>query len=346
MQLDPEKIIKITTVTPVYSGKEYLPELVSRLEGIRNSWKESGAPVELTESIFVNDSSSDGSLEVLQGLARECSWVRIVNLSINFGQHPATVAGILHSSGDWVVTLDEDLQHEPEHIDAMLQTAIEHQSDIVYASPEEAVHQSVVRDWASRGFKKMVVALTGNTHVSDYNSFRLMRGTIARAAASVCAHETYYDNAICWFTSRIESKKIPMKDARFIQSGKSGYTLRKLFSHSRRMIMSSDTKVLRIGAIFGFIVMAFSVVFGINIVIQKIFSPHLIEATGWTSLIVVLLFFGGLLSLMVGIALEYITAIMLHFQGKPTFFVVDRTSDSILQNHYSRIQSSDHSETK
>jgi glycosyltransferase involved in cell wall biosynthesis len=338
--------IKLTTVTPVYAGKEYLSELVARLDELRKEWAASGAPFELAESIFVNDSSADGSLDLLVDLANQYPWLRVVNLSKNFGQHPATIAGVLHASGDWIVTLDEDLQHDPAHIESMLKTATRHGADIIYAKPEGSVHQKSFRDWTSRNFKRFIAYVTGNPHVTSFNSFRLMRGMIARAAASVCSHETYFDNALCWFTTRVDTIPVPMKDMRFIESGKSGYTLRKLLSHSRRMIISSDTKILRIGAIFGFVVMLLSIIVGGNIIIQKLVNPESIVVTGWTSLAVTLLFFGGFLSFLVGIALEYITAIMLHFQGKPTFFVVDRSSDNILMKYFSSMQSNDCTETK
>ena len=334
-------IITVSTVTPVYSGEDYLPELVSRLEKVRENWRTLESPVELTESIFVTDGAIDDSAEILSSLSKDRPWMMIVNLSRNFGQHSATVAGILHSSGDWVVTLDEDLQHDPELIESILQSAVSVSDDIVYANPIDRVHGGRFRDWASCFYKAIVARITGNSHVRKFNSFRLMRGVIARAAASVCSHETYFDIVLCWFTDRISSMQLPLKDTRYVQGGKSSYTLRKLQSHARRMIFSSETKIVRLGAFWGFMAIVLVIVLGAIVVFKKIAYPDSIPVTGWTSLFITVIFFGGLLAILSGIILEYITVIMLHIQGKPTFFVVNRSQDSVLARYYQHKMSND-----
>jgi glycosyltransferase involved in cell wall biosynthesis len=326
--------IAITTVTPVYSGRNFLPELIVKIEQVRDRWRNTQAPLELIEAIFVNDASEDGSLPVLYEIQKTRPWVNVINLSRNFGQHQATIAGILHSSGDWVVTMDEDLQHDPSHIDTLLESAVKSDMDIIYANPEQSVHENPLRDWTSRAFKGLVSYATGNPHVREFNSFRLIRGSIARASGSVCSHGTYFDVALCWFSSRISSVKLPLKDVRFVESGKSGYTMRKLFSHARRMIVSSETKIVRFGAAIGFFAMFVAVVVGAKILFNKLFYPESIPVEGWTSLFLALMFFSGLLAILSGIVLEYISVILLHIQGKPTFFVVDRLTDRFLLDYY------------
>lgn len=335
--------ISVSTITPVYAGKNFLPELISKIEQVREKWLDDECPLELVEAIFVNDDSIDGSLEMLLDIQNSKSLIKVVNLSANFGQHQATSAGILHSSGDWVVTLDEDLQHDPLLIDTLLKFAVNSKLDIVYANPEQNVHESLLRDWTSRTFKRIVAFITGNRHVSEFNSFRLVRGAIARASASVCSHGTYFDIALCWFTKRISSIKLPLKDHRFIAGGESGYTFRKLFSHARRMMVSSETKVLRLGATFGLIAMSIAFIMGLYSFAAKIINPASIPIQGWTSLFLATLFFGGFISVLLGIVLEYISVILLHIQGKPAFFVVDRYSDRILQDYYERRETNDNS---
>jgi polyisoprenyl-phosphate glycosyltransferase len=329
------KKIAISTVTPVYAGREYILELVSKIEGIRNQWDESGAPLMLTEAIFVNDASQDGSLELLYGIGKDKPWIKIINLSRNFGQHQATAAGVLHSSGDWIVTLDEDLQHDPQFIETLLKKAVTSSLDVVYANPEQSVHESAVRDWSSKAFKAAVSFSTGNKYVRDFNSFRLIRGAIARAAASVCSHGTYFDIALCWFSKSISSILLPLKDLRYVESGSSGYTIRKLFSHARRMIVSSDVKVVRLGATIGFFAMSFSFLVALVVLIGKLVNPSFFPVQGWASLFLGVLFFNGLLAILIGIVLEYLSVILLHIQGKPTFFTVDRLSDDILLKYFS-----------
>jgi glycosyltransferase involved in cell wall biosynthesis len=327
------RILKISTVTPVYSGEGYLRALVESLAAVRSEWIRDGSPFQLEESIFVDDNAVDGSRDVLEALCLEYPWVRLISNARNFGQHPATIAGILHSSGDWIVTLDEDLQHDPAQIVRMLRTAVVGRLDIVYARPETAVHQSNVRDLGSKGIKKALVCLTNNKSIGHFNSFRLLRGGVARSAASVCSHETYYDVALTWFTNRIDSIRLQMKDQRFIQSGVSGYSLSKLLSHARRMIISSQAKVLRVGAVIGLVVMGADFLLGIWLLVQNLIQKEPFPK-GWASLLMVSLFFGGLSISMLSIILEYLTGVVLHIQGKPTFFIIDRSTDAEVAQYF------------
>ena len=328
------KKVLLTTVTPIYAGREYLPELVDRLERLRSDWQQDKAPVELYEAIFVDDASQDGSLDTLYELQESRNWLRVISLSRNFGQHQATVAGILHSSGDWVATLDEDLQHDPRFIVELLAKAIESTGDIVYALAETAVHKSVYRDLSSKLFKKIVSLLTGNHHIEKFNSFRLVRAPVARAASSICSHGTYFDIALCWFTDRVQAVSLPLKDNRYAESRKSGYTFRKLLSHARRLVISSEVKVIRLGTSIGLFAMLVALLLAARTLTLKLLDPGAIPIQGWTSLFLVSLFFGGLLALMMGVALEYISVILLHIQGKPTFYSIDRRSDIQLRSYF------------
>lgn len=329
------KKVSVSAVIPIYSGKDYLPALVAELAALRSSWIDADAPLQLIEAIFVDDSSRDNSAEVLEDLAVQHSWIRIITLSKNFGQHPATIAGILYSSGDWVVTLDEDLQHRPIHIIDMLKTAVTRQVDIVYAHPLEGVHRKGYRDFASRSIKHLLARASGNTMLKHVNSFRLMRGAIARSAASVCGHETYFDIALSWFADKFTTLDLILQDSRFLKTGKSGYNFFKLMTHARRLILSSQPKILRSGAAFGFIAVLISILLAGKLLYSAWFAPQLIDVRGWSSLFVGIIFFGGISALLLGIVLEYLTNIVLHTQGKPVFFEVDRSLDAVLREYFS-----------
>jgi glycosyltransferase involved in cell wall biosynthesis len=326
--------IHVSVVTPVYAGADYLEELVVELAKLRESWEADTSPVDLTEAIMVDDSARDGSSALLDALAERYDWLRIVRLARNFGQHPATIAGILHASGDWIVTLDEDLQHPPQNIPLLFQKVVGKTCDVVYANAKGAVHNRWYRDWTAKLFKALMMRVTGNPFIGRFNSFRLIRGSVARAAASVCSHETYFDIALCWFTQHIESVGMELKDPRLLSGKKSGYSFRQLLSHARRMVMSTRTNLLRAGGVIGLGSMGIAVVYGIVIIVQKLVAPETVDVRGWTSLFLAILFFGGTVSFLVGTALEYLSVILLHAQGKPTFFAVVRTSDAYLTDYF------------
>jgi glycosyltransferase involved in cell wall biosynthesis len=325
-----KKRLALSAVIPVYSGARYLEKLVEELNDVRTKWADENAVVALTEAIFIVDEAIDRSAEILDELAGVHSWITVLHLSRNFGQHPATTAGILQTTGDWVITLDEDMQHPPSKIEAMLHQAAISGIDVVYACPEQAVHESVLRDYSSRIYKKIMGYLAGNENIQLFNSFRLIRGSIARAASGVCGHDTYFDVALSWFSQRIGTVSMPLKDDRVIQSGKSGYNIQKLFSHARRMIVSTHMKALRVGAVLGAIGLISSFAYGGYVLLAGLLFHINSGARGWSSLMVVVLFFGGVSTFMSGMLLEYIAVILLHTQGKPAFFIVDRRSDALL----------------
>lgn len=327
-------MLTLSTVTPVYSGQDYLSDFVLELEKVRAKLIADSAPIQLQEAIFVVDEAIDGSANILENLSKKFEWIRVVYLSRNYGQHPATIAGILHSSGDWIATLDEDLQHPPSEILSLLSETILQNKDIAYAKPVSAVHESMLRDFGSRGFKKMMEIFTGNKKISSFNSFRLMRGGLARAAASVCSHDTYFDISLTWFTNRIISVPLSIKDQRVISGEKSGYSFKQLLSHARRMAISSNTKLLRYAGLAGFIAFAASLVLVVTTITKYFFFPASIDVHGWPSLFTSILFFGGLLGMLSAIIAEYLMVAILHLNGKPTFYTVDRNQDKILTQYF------------
>lgn len=326
--------ISISTITPVYSGQAYLAQLVMELAQLRAYLDTENAPLQLIETIFVDDGSIDNSAEVLRDLAAQYTWIRVITLSKNFGQHPATIAGILHSSGDWVVTLDEDLQHPPKHILALIKAAVINQSDIVYAHPCQGVHKTAYRDFSSRALKGFLVWSTGNKMVQYFNSFRLIRGSIARSAASICGHETFFDIALSWFSNRFTPVDLSLEDVRFIQTGKSGYTLSKLLSHFRRLTLSAQPKFLRYGTVLGFSSVVVAAFLSSKTLYKIWVTEYAVDVPGWSSLFISSLFFGGITALLLGIMLEYLKNIVLHTQGKPVYFQINRSSDEILHDYF------------
>lgn len=327
-------MLTLSTVTPVYSGGEYLARLVEQIDSVRLNLANENYPIRLQEAIFVVDEAIDDSQAILDALRGQYDWIRVVCLSRNYGQHPATMAGVLHSSADWLVTLDEDLQHPPSAIIGLLAEAVEKKLDVVYAKPASAVHESWLRDLGSRGFKKLMEAVTGNDKITSFNSYRLMRGSIARAAASVCAHDTYFDIALTWFTRRMSAITLEMKDQRVISGEKSGYSFKSLLSHARRMAISSNTKLLRYVGVVGLMMFVVSLVLIVITIASHFLSSNTVFVTGWASLFVTILFFGGLFAVIATVFIEYMMGVILHINGKPTFFTVDRSSDDILIKHF------------
>ncbi len=327
--------IQLSVVVPVYHGEDCLEELAAELALVREQLEQGGL-VSLVEAILVDDGAVDGSARVMDALSQRFPWITAIHLSRNFGQHSATVAGILHSCGDWVATIDEDLQHHPKFLLPLLRHTVENGFDLVFAKPIHAVHESFVRDFSSKAVKQVTKLMTGNEHVTKFNSFRMIRGQIARAAASVATERTYFDVALTWFTDRIGLLPLPLKDRRYVAQRTSGYNLYSLARHALRLLLGCELKVLRAGALVGFATLLLSAVLSCVVVVQKFVYPETVDLAGWSSLIIAVLFSGGLLASLLGVCLEYLSVLVLRTLGRPTYYVVDRSKDALLCSELSR----------
>lgn len=326
--------VSISIVVPVYSGEDYLEQLSDQIGKVKHEFEEEKYPFQIVECIFVDDDSKDKSSEKLKIINEKYAWSSTITLSKNFGQHPATMAGILHSSGDWVVTLDEDLQHPPQFILDMLKVAVKSELDIIYAQPINPVHGNGFRDWSSRAFKAWIARLTKNPNVLLFNSFRLLRGNIARASSAVSIQQTYFDIALGWFSKRVGSVQLPIEDQRYTSKNQSGYSFIKLLSHAKRLIQSSELKFIRIGAVLGVLAVLFGLFISLYVVIAKYFITDFVEVRGWASTVILISVLGGLNSFLIGLVLEQISVILLHTHGKPKYFHVDRKADSALKQWF------------
>ena len=325
------KKVTLTIVVPVYAGEKYLDPLVKKIKDLKVNLKSNDAPIELIEAIFVLDGVIDNSYVLLKELNKKYDWIKLIVLSKNYGQHQASVAGILYSSGDWIATIDEDLQHNPSFILPMIATAVTENNDIVYAVPIKSVHNSIARDWSSKFFKYILSILSSNKKIKLFNSFRIIRGVVARSAAAVGSAEMYYDISLGWFTDSVSTYQLDLIDARYQTSKVSGYNFKKLLDHSRRLFVSSQSNITRVLSFTGVFAMLIGVLFILFIFGNALFDRYS-EVPGWASIALLVLFFGGLISLLIGVLLEYVAVIMSQSQGKPSFFVVDRWRDECLKD--------------
>lgn len=325
-----EKIF-VSTVTPVYCGAKYLKELVNELELVRENWSTNYPGLELVESIFVLDDPVDNSAEILEELKFNRDWLKVIILSKNAGQHSATMAGILYSVGDWIITLDEDLQHHPRHFIDLLHVVAKNTVDICYAHNLKRTHDSIIRDTLARTFKKWIGIILGNKNTRYFNSFRLIRGELARAASSIAGYNSYFDILLSWFTNKVKSLELELIDKRnTLDEGKSGYSILGLIKHAKRMIFTSNLKVLRIGIFIGLAAFLISLLMIGYAIAAWIFFEDADLNRGWYSTFSSILFFGGLTSLLIGLLLESISHILMNSQGKPTFYQISRKKDKFL----------------
>ena len=157
----------------------------------------------ICEVILVHDCGPDRSDMVLEALGDQYSFVRPVWLSRNYGQHPATLAGMASATGDWIATIDEDGQQDPADIGCMLDSAISASLQLVYGQPTNSPPHGWLRNTLSRTVKAITAKFLGNSLAREFNSFRLVDGEIARTLAAYCSNGVYLDVGLFWVASRI-----------------------------------------------------------------------------------------------------------------------------------------------
>jgi glycosyltransferase involved in cell wall biosynthesis len=311
-------------VIPVYQGERTLDSLLAEIEPlVKPQETPRGRPFRVNEVILVHDGAIDHSHSVMEALARQYPFVMSVWLSRNYGQHPATLAGMAASSGDWVATLDEDGQQDPADIANLLDHAIESDVALVYAKPVNGPPHTRWRNATSLLVKRLTVALVGNRSLEGFNSFRLVRGDVARSIAAYCGNGVYLDVALSWVVGQTALCPVTLRPER---GRVSGYTLGRLTAHFGRLILSAGTRPLRIISILGFLSVLLGIVISVHTVWAKL--AHQIPVQGYTSLLIVVCFFSGIILFSLGVIAEYLAFVVTTTMGKPLYITVSRPSRS------------------
>jgi len=308
----------VSVVIPVYQGERTLGSVVEELAAsVADRVSPAGRHYRVTEVVLVHDCGPDASDDTIRSLAAAHDWVRPVWLSRNFGQHAATLAGIAASGGEWVVTMDEDGQHDPEAIGALLDTAMTEQADVVYARPANEPPHGAVRNLASRGAKWLVDRLAKGVDAGAFSSFRLVLGEVARSVAAYAGPGIYLDVAIAWVANRTATCPVEMRSE---GDRPSGYTLRRLISHFWRLVLSSGTRPLRWVSALGAAAVLLAPVVALALVLGRASGRW--QVPGWTSTMILLMVATGVILFSLGVIAEYVGLAVNMAMGKPLYLPV------------------------
>jgi glycosyltransferase involved in cell wall biosynthesis len=310
---------EISVVIPVYQGAKSLGDLVAELEQLGTEFTSPGGHrARVAEVLLVHDCGPDESDIVIRALAEQHDWVRPVWLSRNYGQHAATLAGMASSGGDWVVTMDEDGQHDPADIPGLLDAAMTAQADVVYGAPVNAPPHGFARNAASRLAKASMRRLTGNDRADSYHSFRLILGQIARSVAAYAGSGVYLDVALGWVSRTAATAPVTLRS----EGRPSGYRYRSLVSHYWRMVVTSGTRLLRLVSLLGVLLAVGGFLWATALVVLRLTGVVSVPVAGWTSVMVVLLIGVGSTLFAMGVVAEFIGVAVNMAMGRPLYLIV------------------------
>jgi polyisoprenyl-phosphate glycosyltransferase len=320
------EVHEVSVVVPVYRGERTLPALCAEIAPLTQEFTTRGGHrARVGEVLLVHDNGPDDSAGTIRRLAGDHDFVRAVWLSRNYGQHAATLAGMSSSGGDWVVTLDEDGQHDPAYIGDLLDAAMRDRASVVYAAPENEPPHGFVRNLASRIAKWVVDRLLGSTASSAFNSYRLVLGEIARGVGAYAGAGVYLDVALSWVAGRVTTCPVLLREE---GRRESGYTMRTLASHFWRMVLTSGTRLLRVVSILGVLFGLLGVVIAIVLGIVRVTGS--IPVAGWTSVMVAVLVGTGAILFSLGIVAEYLGVAVNMAMGKPLYLITGDPLDGPL----------------
>lgn len=297
----------LSIVIPVYNSEHCIGDLVGQIEAcLKDRY-----PFEI---VLVNDGSRDRSLDVIMGLADIYDNVIAIGLSRNFGQHNAIMAGLGRATGDYVLTMDDDLQHPVAEIPNMVRE-LEKGYDVVYGQYKMKYH-SLLRNLGSVANNLMAEWIIGKPRHMQFTSFRIMRSYIVWEILKYEAHYPYIDGLVLRVTGNIGTIDIEHMSRK---SGKSGYTLKKLLRLWLNGFMNFSVKPLRLFIYLGFVFASVGFLMAVIVLIKKIFFSVPIE--GWSSLMISTLLFSGVQLLSIGMVGEYVGRMFLILNKAPQFVV-------------------------
>ena len=301
----------ISIIVPVYNSKHTLEELFKRIQRVFQNLEET------FEVIFVDDNSQDSSWDVLKVIQAENQEVKIVRLMKNFGQNNAIICGMQEAKGDFVVTMDDDLQHKPEDIPCLL-AKIKQGYDVVFAYPEQK-QDTLLKKLGSRMNIFLNTLIFKKPKDLKLSSFRIFSKKVIAQLIKIEIPTPYLSGMIFSITRNASHIRVKHDRRRY---GNSNYSVFKLFKLAFNLFFDYSSLPLQILSILGIIVSVFSFLTGLFFIFKKLLFG--INVPGWTSVICLLSFFNGLLLLMLSIIGEYLARIIKTLSYKHQFVVRDK----------------------
>ena len=317
---------RVSIVIPVYQGEHTLKGLVQEIALLTvPTPTPAGHEFLVTEVLLVNDHGPDRSDEVIRELAAAYKFIRPVWLSRNFGQHPATMAGMASSSGDWIVTMDEDGQHDPANVGDFLDVALQEGAQLVYADPVNRPPHNVLRNGSSRLAKWVFSTFLTGKSEATFQSYRMVLGEIGRSVAAYAGSGVYLDVAMGWVAGPPAACPVRLRE----EGGRaSGYSTRALLSHFVHLVLSSGTRALRMVSALGALFAVVGIGYALYLLVVRITSST--TPQGWTSTMVVVLVSTGAILFSLGVIAEYLGVAVNMAMGKPLYLIVGDPKDGPL----------------
>lgn len=302
----------LSVIVPCYNEEEVITESYSRLKNVLD-----GISSYQTEIIFINDGSKDRTAQMLSDIAARDKQVKVLHFSRNFGHQPAVTAGIHYCTSDLAVIIDADLQDPPELIPELIDTLKQEQANVVYCVREKRQGESFFKKLSARMFYRSMNYLSEVNFPLDTGDFRLIDKQVMAEFKKFREKGKYIRGIISW----IGFKQVPFvyqRQARF--AGETKYPLSKMIQFASTAMLYFSKKPLKLATGLGFVTVMIGIVYALYTLIGKIVG-YTHALSGWSSLIILIVFFGGVQLLTVGVLGQYIGILFDEVKDRPEYIV-------------------------
>lgn len=299
----------ISIITPVYRAEESLEPLFQRVRDMLEQHISANF-----EFLMVDDASPDGAWPIIERLVDQDSRVRGIQFSRNFGQYLALTAGLEHARGEWIVIMDCDLQDVPEEIPKLYAKALEGY-DVVLAQRVER-QDCFLKKLSSKAFYAVFSYLTDARQDPSTAQFGIYNRRVVNTLVSMRERLRFLPAFIGWVGYRVTA--IPIRHAER-EHGGSSYCFKKLMNLAFDTMIAFSDKPLRLTVKLGFVISLLSFLFALYVIFSALTGTR--APLGWTSLMVAVTFFSGLIILIIGINGLYISRIFDEVKGRPLYII-------------------------
>jgi glycosyltransferase involved in cell wall biosynthesis len=317
MQTAPETLLSV--VIPCFNEEAVLRETYLRLTSVLEGRMEFHH-----ELIFVDDGSVDATQRILQDLVRRDPRVKVIRFSRNFGHQPAVSAGIRACRGELAVIIDADLQDPPEAIPDMVRLMATSQSNVVYGVRNQRKGETFFKRATASLYYRLLSSLSEVPLPVNAGDFRIIDRKIINAFNSLQENNKYIRGLISW----VGFKQTPFyydRDPRC--AGDTKYSLKKMLRFASTGIFYFSKKPLKIATTFGFCSVAAGLMLSLWVLINKLAVPQYI-VSGWTSIILLTIYFGGVQLLTIGILGQYIGSLFDEVKRRPEYIIDEPVKSS------------------
>ena len=307
---------KISLVVPCYNEQEVIElfyEEVSKVKEIINSAS--------FEIIFVNDGSTDNSLNLMRKLSKNKD-VRYISFSRNFGKEAAMFAGLEASTGDYVAIMDVDLQDPPSLLKEMFELLETGEYDCVATRRVSRKGEPVIRSFFARMYYKIINRISKTEIVDGARDFRLMTRQMVDSVLSVTEYNRFSKGIFSWVGYRkkwLEYENVERA------AGTTKWSFFKLFLYSLESIVAFSTVPLSIASIMGILFCFIAVLIIITIIIKTLFMGN--PTSGWPSIVCIMFLIGGIQLLCIGIIGQYLSKTYLEVKNRPIYIIQETEKD-------------------